>query len=69
MRCSELGVPNFRRQIQEPSHTLLLQASEDLRIWTTISTATPNTATNWQFLDANAPSFNKRFYRAAGQSK
>jgi hypothetical protein len=53
----------------QPNHTLLLQASEDLRNWITISTTTPAAITNWQFLDTNAPSFNKRFYRAVGQGQ
>ncbi len=53
----------------QPSHTLVLQASEDLRHWTSLSTNTPTAVTNWQFLDTNAPAFDKRFYRAVGQGK
>ena len=52
-----------------PAHTLVFQASEDLRHWTPLATNTPVVTNNWQFLDTNAPAFNKRFYRAVGQGK
>ena len=52
-----------------PAHALVFQASEDLRHWTPLATNTPAITNNWQFLDTNAPAFNKRFYRAVGQGK
>ena len=52
-----------------PAHTLVFQASEDLRHWTPLATNTPVVTNNWQFLDTNVPAFNKRFYRAVGQGK
>jgi hypothetical protein len=48
----------------QPGHTLVLQASEDLRQWISLSTNTPTIVTNWLVLDTNAPAFHKRFYRA-----
>jgi hypothetical protein len=53
----------------QPGHTLILQASPDLRRWTPLATNTPAAVTNWQILDTNAPSFDKRFCRAVGQGK
>ena len=53
----------------QPDHTLVLQASPDLRHWTSLATNTPAAVTNWPFLDTNAPSFDRRFYRAVGQGK
>jgi hypothetical protein len=53
----------------QPNHTLVLQASDNLRNWSPIATAIPSAVTNWQFLDTNAPSFQKRFYRAVGQGR
>lgn len=53
----------------QPNHTLVLQASGDLRSWTPIATVIPSAVTNWQFLDTNAPSLQKRFYRAVGQGR
>lgn len=53
----------------QPGHTLVLQASPDLRHWTSLATNTPAAITNWPFLDTNAPSFDRRFYRAIGQGK
>jgi len=53
----------------QPNHTLLLQASDDLQSWTTISATNTSAVINWQFLDTNSPAFNKRFYRAVGQSR
>ena len=53
----------------QPGHTLVLQASPDLRRWTSLATNTPAIITNWPFLDTNAPAFDKRFYRAVGQGK
>jgi hypothetical protein len=53
----------------QPNHTVVLQASDDLRYWTPITTLIPTAVTNWQFLDTNAPSFQKRFYRAVGQGR
>ena len=52
-----------------PAHTLVFQASEDLRHWTPLATNAPAITTNWLFLDTNAPVFNKRFYRAVGLGK
>ena len=51
------------------NHTLVLQASDELRQWTPITTFIPTAVTNWQFLDTNAPSFQKHFYRAVGQGR
>jgi hypothetical protein len=48
---------------------LVLQATDNLRNWTPIATFIPSAVTNWQFLDTNAPSFQKRFYRAIGQGR
>ena len=53
----------------QPNHTLILQASPDLRTWAPIATFFTNAVIDWQFIDTNAPSFNKRFYRAVGQGK
>jgi hypothetical protein len=53
----------------QPNHTLVLQASDDMRQWTPITTFIPTAVTNWQFLDTSAPSFQKRFYRAVGQGR
>jgi uncharacterized repeat protein (TIGR01451 family) len=53
----------------QPNHTLVLQASDNLRNWTGIASVIPSGVTNWQFLDTNAPSFQKRFYRAVGQGR
>ena len=53
----------------QPGHTLILQASEDFRHWTSLSTNTPAIVTNWLFLDTNALAFQQRFYRAIGQGK
>ena len=70
-----ISVNRTNRQAQlkvngaQPNHTLLLQASDDLRSWTGLGSVSTTTVTNWQFLDTNAPSFNKRFYRAVGQGK
>ena len=63
-RRATLNLKNAR-----PNHTLVLQASEDLRHWIALSTNTPVTITNWQFLDTNAPAHPRRFYRAIGQGK
>ena len=63
-RRATLNLKNAR-----PNHTLVLQASDDLRHWTALSTNTPVAITNWQFLDTNAPAFPRRFYRAIGQGK
>jgi hypothetical protein len=51
----------------QPPHTLVIQASDDLRTWTPIATNVPVAITNWQFIDINAPLFNRRFYRITGQ--
>jgi hypothetical protein len=53
----------------QPDHTVVLQASDDLRNWTPLATVIPTAVTNWQFLDTNAPSFQKHFYRAVGQGR
>jgi hypothetical protein len=53
----------------QPDHALVLQATENLRNWTPIGTVIPSAVTNWQFLDTNAPSYQKRFYRAVGQGR
>ena len=43
----------------QTNHILVLQASEDLRHWTSLATNTPVAVTNWLFLDTNAPSFDR----------
>ena len=63
-RRATLNLKNAR-----PNHTLVLQASDDLRHWIPLSTNTPFTIANWLFLDTNAPAFPRRFYRAIGQGK
>src|SRR5207249_10818271 len=70
-----ISVNRTNRQAQlmlsgtQPNHTMILQASPDLRTWAPIATFFTNAVTDWQFLDTNAPSFNKRFYRAVGEGK
>lgn len=63
-RRATLNLKNAR-----PNHTLVLQASEDLRHWIPLSTNTPLTIADWLFLDTNAPAFPRRFYRAIGLGK
>ena len=47
----------------QPMHTLVLEASQDLRNWTPLATNSPATTTNWLFLDTQSPRFGHRFYR------
>ena len=52
-----------------PGQETVLQASPDLRHWTSLAT-NPAAAPNlYQFLDTNAPAFPQRFYRAWGVGK
>lgn len=44
-------------------HTYEIQASQDLKTWTAIDTATLGTSGSVDFTDTNAASFPRRFYR------
>ena len=44
-------------------HTYEIQTSEDLKTWTATATATVGASGSVEFVDTNAASFSKRFYR------